>query len=94
MAANANGSWDADGTFYVNVTSSLAFTTVVVDDGASIFEFDNVAYNAFVPSVSSVPEPSQAALVLAGLLVSLGSRAGSAQADASEAVERIGVVGQ
>lgn len=68
--ANANGSWDADGTFYANFTSSLAFTTVVADGGDSIFEFDNVAYNDSVP-VSSVPEPSTAALALAGLLATL-----------------------
>ena len=71
VAANANGSWDADGTFYVNVTSSLAFTTVVADGGDSIFEFDNVAYNASLPAASSVPEPSTAALALAGLLATL-----------------------
>ena len=70
--ADANGSWDADGTSYVNVTSSLAFTTVVVDGGDSIFEFDNVAYNASVPVASSVSEPSTAALAFAGLLATLG----------------------
>lgn len=71
VAANANGSQDADGTFYANVTSSLAFTTVVADGGDSIFEFDNVAYNDSVPAVSSVPEPSTAALALAGFLATL-----------------------
>jgi len=72
VAANANGSWDADGTFYVNIASTLAFTTVVADGGDSIFEFDNVAYNASVPTASSVPEPSTAALALAGLLATIG----------------------
>ena len=73
VAPNANGDWGADGTVYVNVTSSLAFTTVVADGGDSIFEFDNVAYADFVPALSSVPEPSITALVLAGLLVTAGA---------------------
>ena len=68
VTANANGSWEADGTRYVNVTSSLAFTSVVVDSGGGIFEFDNVAYDASVPEAASVSEPSTAALALAGLL--------------------------
>jgi len=68
VAPNANGSWDADGTVYVNINSSLAFTKVVVDGGDSIFEFDNVGYNASPPPVSSVPEPAAATLVLIGLL--------------------------
>ncbi len=72
VSANANGSWDADGTFYVNVISSLAFTTVVANGGDSIFEFDNVAYNASVPAASSVPEPSTATMALVGLLATLG----------------------
>jgi hypothetical protein len=71
VTANANGSW-GDGTLYVNVTSSLAFTTVFANGGDSIFEFDNVAYNASVPAVSSVPEPSTAAMALVGLLATLG----------------------
>ena len=62
------GSWDADGTVYANVSSTLGFTSVVVDSGGGLFEFDNVAYNATVPTVSSVPEPAQASLLLAGLL--------------------------
>ena len=70
VAPAANGSWDADGSVYVNVESSLAFTTVVVDSGGGIFEFDNVAYNASLPAVSSVPEPATVTLVLAGLLAS------------------------
>ena len=72
VAANANGSWEAGGSVYVNFTSSQPFTTVVVDGGGSIFEFDNVAYKASIPAVSTVPEPSGAALALAGLLATLG----------------------
>jgi hypothetical protein len=72
VAANANGSWGAEGTVYANFTSSVAFTTVVADGGDSIFEFDNVAYNDSVPTASSVPEPSTATLELAGLLATLG----------------------
>ena len=68
VAPTANGSWDADGTVYVNIESSVAFTTVVADGGQSIFEFDNVAYNPIIPTASSVPEPAQAALLLAGLM--------------------------
>jgi hypothetical protein len=71
VSADANGSWGADGTFYVNVASSLAFGAVVADGGDSIFEFDNVAYSASVPAASSVPEPSTASMALAGLLAAL-----------------------
>jgi hypothetical protein len=68
VAPAAHGSWESDGTVYVNVDSSLGFTSVVVDSGGGLFEFDNVAYNATVPTVSSVPEPTGATLLLGGLL--------------------------
>jgi len=67
VAPDANGSWGADGTVYVNVGSAQAFTTVVVDSGGGIFEFDNVAYDANVPSFAPVPESSEAAMLVAGL---------------------------
>lgn len=67
VAPNANGSWGADGTVYLNVASTLAFTTVVIDSGGGIFEFDNVAYDTRLPSLAAVPEAAGAAMLLAGL---------------------------
>ncbi len=64
--AGANGDQGANGTFYVNVNSTLAFDRVVAKSTQYAFEFDNVAYNP----TSTVPEPGTLALfgtLVAGL---------------------------
>jgi PEP-CTERM motif-containing protein len=63
VTANANGNQGAQGTFYVNINSSLPFTTVVASGGT--FEIDNVAYNQSIPT--AVPEPSTWAWMLVGI---------------------------
>ena len=64
MTASANGDQGAAGTFYVNINSTLSFTTVVATSSQYAFEFDNVAFNA----TSVVPEPATIFLFGAGLL--------------------------
>lgn len=64
--AGANGDQGANGTFYVNVNSTVAFDRVIAKSTQYAFELDNVAYNA----TSSVPEPGTMALfgtLVAGL---------------------------
>lgn len=56
--AGANGDQGANGTFYVNINSTLAFDRVVAKSSQYAFEFDNVAYNP----TSTVPEPGTLAL--------------------------------
>jgi len=63
------GDQGVDGTFYVNVTSTIPFSKVVASNSGDQFEFDDVAY-ALV-----VPEPSSIALLGCGLcLLGLGWR--------------------
>jgi hypothetical protein len=62
--AGANGDQGANGTFYVNVNSTLGFDKVIAKSSSYAFEFDNVAYN----TTSPVPEPASWALLGAGLL--------------------------
>jgi hypothetical protein len=59
-----------NGTFYVNLLSSMPFTSVVAASGGYSFEFDNVAYAFEMPDVASapVPEPFSVSLLAAGLL--------------------------
>jgi hypothetical protein len=61
--AGANGDQGANGTFYVNVDSTIAFDRVIAKSTQYAFEFDNVAYN----TTSAVPEP--ATLAMFGTLV-------------------------
>ncbi len=61
VLAEANGNQSASGTAYVNVTSSVAFTTVVASSSQYAFELDDLSFDA--PAVA-VPEPM--ALVLLG----------------------------
>jgi hypothetical protein len=65
--AGANGDQGADGTFYVNVKSDLAFDRVVARSTGYAFELDNVAYN----TTSPIPEPATLAL-FGTILFSLG----------------------
>ena len=60
----AAGSTNTTGTLYVNITSTVAFTSVVASSTRTSFELDNVAY-----STSVVPEPSSMALCgIAGVI--------------------------
>jgi hypothetical protein len=63
----ANGNQGANGTYYVNINSTLAFNKVVATSTANSFEFDNVAYNASIPT----PEPSTVVMAISGGLVGL-----------------------
>ena len=67
VTSNANGDQGVNGTYYVNITSTESFNTVVATSSSNAFEFDNVAYN-----VSAVPEPSSIILGLVGLVGVVG----------------------
>jgi hypothetical protein len=56
--ANANGDQGAFGTYYVNIDSTVSFTSVVATSNGYAFEFDNVAYNSSPADIAAVPEPS------------------------------------
>lgn len=61
----ATGDQGVLGTYYVNITSDLAFNRVVATSGNQhAFEIDNLAFN---PSIPSVPEPITLSLFGAGL---------------------------
>jgi hypothetical protein len=61
-----NGDQGAQGTFYVNINSLVAFDRVVASSTSNAFEFDNVAYNV---APIGVPEPGAAGIFLLGLLL-------------------------
>jgi hypothetical protein len=61
VTANANGDQGVNGTYYVNITSTESFNTVVATSSQYAFEFDNVAYNP-----TAVPEPSTFFLAIIG----------------------------
>ncbi len=61
VTSNADGDQGEQGTYYVNITSTESFNTVVATSTQYAFEFDNVAYNS-----SAVPEPSSVVLSLIG----------------------------
>ena len=48
----ATGDQGVNGTYYVNITSTLGFNKVVARSSEYAFEFDNIAYQRFV-----IPEP-------------------------------------
>ena len=66
VTASANGDQGVNGTYYVNITSTDSFNTVVATSTQYAFEFDNVAFNP-----TSVPEPSSFALAFIGLMGAL-----------------------
>jgi hypothetical protein len=66
IVAAANGDQGVMGTYYANITSSLAFDRVVASSSDYAFEFDNVAYDTSAPN--GVPEPATLGLLGLGLL--------------------------
>lgn len=70
VLGSPNGDQGVNGTLYVNILSSTAFTRVVARSSSYAFEFDNLSYNA----VNPVPEPSTALVALvAGSALGLGA---------------------
>lgn len=67
ITPSATGDQGSNGTFYVNITSTLGFDRVVMTSSSFAFEFDNLAWSA-APAPIGVPEPMTAALLGAGLL--------------------------
>lgn len=63
VTASANGDQGMNGTYYVNIDSTMPFNTVVASSSQYSFEFDNVAYNRM-----AVPEPATITLLGAGLI--------------------------
>ncbi|HEY6433609.1 MAG TPA: PEP-CTERM sorting domain-containing protein [Acetobacteraceae bacterium] len=63
VTAGANGDQGVNGTYYVNINSTLPFNKVVATSTQYAFEFDNVAYNR-----TAVPEPATLALFVSGLI--------------------------
>jgi PEP-CTERM motif len=63
VTSSANGNQGELGTFYVNITSTDSFNTIVATSTQNAFEFDNVAFNT-----SAVPEPSSIMLGLIGMM--------------------------
>lgn len=62
----ANGDQGEQGTYYVNITLSDPFTSVVATSSSYAFEFDNVAFAA---NPLKVPEPGAVGVFLLGLLL-------------------------
>lgn len=61
VTSNASGDQGQNGTFYVNISSTQSFDSVVATSSQYAFEFDNVAFNS-----AAVPEPSSFVLSLIG----------------------------
>lgn len=58
VTASANGDQGVNGTFYVNIVSTLGFDSIVATSTSHAFEFDNLAYdtsqNIFTPEPLSL----------------------------------------
>jgi len=62
VSMSANGDQGVNGTYYVNIDSTVLFNRVVASSTGYAFEFDNVAFG-----VRAVPEPGSIALIGMGL---------------------------
>jgi hypothetical protein len=62
----ATGDQGVNGTFYVNINSTTAFSYVIATSSSHAFEFDNVAFDV---SPVGVPEPGVWGTFLLGLLL-------------------------
>ncbi len=67
VVAGANGDQGVNGTYYVNILSTLGFDRVVALSTSYAFEFDNVAFNPTDPN-NPVPEPLTLGLLGLGIL--------------------------
>jgi hypothetical protein len=63
VEASPNGSQSADGSAYIDITSSVAFDTVVATSSSYAFEFDDIAFGAV-----AVSEPGSLAMLAASLI--------------------------
>ena len=63
VTKSATGDQGANGTYYVNINSSLPFNTVIASSSGNSFEFDNIAY------ATPVPEPASLAIFGTGLVL-------------------------
>ena len=70
VTADDNGDQGAQGTFYVNINSTLGFDTVELISTQYAFEADNVAYGRG----RAIPEPGTLALFGLGLAALIGFR--------------------
>jgi hypothetical protein len=65
VTPNAVGNQGEQGTFYVNINSTLDFDRLVFTSSQYAFEFDNIAFNQ---DEVSIPEPTTLGLLGAGLI--------------------------
>lgn len=72
ITPSATGDQGSNGTYYVNINSTLGFDRVVMTSNGFAFEFDNLAWNSAPlggpERITDVPEPMTAALLGAGLV--------------------------
>lgn len=73
VTASANGNQGANGTFYVNILSSLSFDKIVAKSTQYAFEFDNLSYSPS-KNVLDTPEPISLSLFGFGLAGLAGLR--------------------
>lgn len=75
IAGSPIGNQGVEGTFYVNIDSTLSFVRVVATSSQYAFEFDNVAYSETPAAAQAdVPEPTS---LIVWSLVSLASCGGT-----------------